>query len=60
MIAENIFPSTENIPGSNVKQGKGVVGHTGIESVGLAEERLPLNRSHALIFDLVRKRPDRE
>jgi hypothetical protein len=60
MIAEKICPSTENLPGSNVKQGKGVVGHTGIEFIGLAEERFPLNRSQALIFDLVRIRPDRE
>jgi hypothetical protein len=37
MIAEKICPAIENLPCSNVNRGKGVVGYTGIESIGLAE-----------------------
>jgi hypothetical protein len=51
IAAEKFYPSTENVPGANVKPGKGVVASTGREAIGLTEERFLLDRSHALIPD---------
>jgi hypothetical protein len=56
MTAEKFYPSTENVPGANVKQGKGVVASTGRKAVGLTEERFLLDKSHACILDLARGR----
>jgi hypothetical protein len=56
MTADKFYPSTENVPGANVKQGKGVVASTGRKAVGLTEERFLLDKSHACILDFAWKR----
>jgi hypothetical protein len=56
MTVEKFYPSTENVPSANLKQGKGVVASTGRKAAGLTEERFLLDKSHACIPDFARER----